>query len=87
MPKKKKEDSVNIKISGANKLIEKAKNAKCCTPSSDSCGGCAYILGAIGAAVYFVSNSVGFWAVILAILKALVWPAFLVYGLLKYLGL
>ena len=41
----------------------------------------------IGAAVYFIQQTNGaFWAVILALLKACVWPAFLVYHVLKLLG-
>lgn len=41
----------------------------------------------IGAAVYFVQQTNGaFWAVILALLKACVWPAFVVYHVLKLLG-
>ena len=49
-------------------------------------GGAVYGLGFIGAAIYYVSNSDTFWMGVLGILKALVWPAFLVYGLLKFLG-
>ncbi|MBA3757922.1 hypothetical protein H0X09_03645 [Candidatus Saccharibacteria bacterium] len=37
-----------------------------------------YLLGFIGSAVHFVGNSEGFGELILAILKALVWPAFLI---------
>ena len=41
----------------------------------------------IGAAVYFVQQtSGGFWEVILAILKAMVWPAFLMYSALAALS-
>jgi len=47
--------------------------------------GLFYFLGFIGAAVYFLSGSVGFWPDVLAVLKALVWPAFLVYDLFRYL--
>lgn len=43
--------------------------------------GCGYFLGFIGALVYFLNTSTGFWNTILAILKAIVWPAFLVYHL------
>ncbi len=42
-------------------------------------GGQFYGLGVIGAAVYFVNQVSGFWSVVLAVLKAVVWPAFLVY--------
>ncbi len=38
-----------------------------------------YLVTYIGAAVYFVHTSVGFWGVVLALLKAAVWPAFVVY--------
>ena len=50
------------------------------------CGG-LYGLGFIGAAVYYVSTATSFWMGVLGILKALVWPAFLVYSLLKNLGI
>ena len=41
----------------------------------------------IGAAVYFVSQTGGeFWPVIVALLKAMVWPAFVVYHALGLLG-
>lgn len=46
------------------------------------CGGGVYGLGFIGAAIYYLQNSVGFWEVVLGLLKALVWPAFGVYKLL-----
>ncbi|MBX4196051.1 hypothetical protein KW805_00480 [Candidatus Pacearchaeota archaeon] len=49
-------------------------------------GGAVYGLGVIGAAIYYISNSTGFWMGVLGILKALLWPAFLVYELLKFLG-
>ena len=71
------------------KAKKKSKTWKGCCTFGDSCkggGGCFYFLGIIGAAVYFISNTSGFWGVVLALLKALVWPEFLIYGLLKYLG-
>jgi len=49
-------------------------------------GGAIYGLGFIGAAVYYISNAPTFWLGVLGFLKALVWPAFLVFELLKYLG-
>ena len=45
-------------------------------------GGAVYGLGLIGALVYYIQHAHGFWPVILAILKGLVWPALLVYHLL-----
>jgi hypothetical protein len=41
--------------------------------------GAVYGMGFIGAAVYFISHAAGFWAGVIGFLKALVWPAFLVY--------
>jgi hypothetical protein len=43
--------------------------------------GGAYFLGMIGAAVFYVQHAHTFWAVVLGLLKALVWPAFLVHHL------
>jgi len=42
--------------------------------------------GVIGAAIYFISTATGFWMGVLGFLKALVWPAFLVYEALKFLA-
>ena len=53
------------------------QGAKC----GAGCGG-AYFLGMIGAAVYYIQQSDTFWAGVVALLKAIVWPAFLVYHLL-----
>jgi len=46
-----------------------------------------YGLGFIGAAIYFISQATTFWTGVLGFLKALVWPAFLVYEALKNFGL
>ncbi len=53
-----------------------------------SCGpaSAVYGLGVLGAAVYYISHSTGFWMGVIGFLKAIVWPAFLVYGLLSFLG-
>ncbi len=53
-----------------------------CTPAA----GAVYGLGLIGAAIYFISSATTFWMGVLGFLKALVWPAFLVYEALKYIG-
>ena len=49
-------------------------------------GGAVYGLGFIGALIYYIQVADGFWMGVLGILKALVWPAFLVYELLKSLN-
>ena len=56
---------------------------ECCTrgrPSADS--GMIYGFGFIGAVIYYIQNATTFWGGVLGILKALVWPAMLVYKLL-----
>jgi hypothetical protein len=49
--------------------------------------GAIYGLGLIGALVYYMSTAATFWLGVLGVLKAIVWPAMLVYGLLNYLHL
>jgi hypothetical protein len=46
-----------------------------------------YLLTVIGAAVYFVGSVDGFWNIVLGLLKAIVWPAFVVYRVLELLNL
>lgn len=58
---------------------------KQCRPHSGNGGGALYFFGFIGAAVYFIQASTTFWGGVLGLLKACVWPAFLVFELLKNL--
>ena len=44
-------------------------------------GGAVYGLGLIGALVYFIQTATSFWDGAWGVLQALVWPAFLVWGL------
>lgn len=44
-----------------------------------------YFMGFIGAAIYFIGQAATFGAGVLGFLKALVWPAILVYEVLKFL--
>ncbi len=62
------------------------KKATCCN-MKEGCGGAFYFLGLIGAAIYYISTAVSFWMGVLGFLKAIVWPVFLVLGLLKYMGI
>jgi hypothetical protein len=48
--------------------------------------GFIFFVAFVGAAVYFVHQSAGFWGFILAILKAMVWPAFVMFHVLQLLG-
>lgn len=46
-----------------------------------------FLLAYIGAAIYFVTESDGsFWGVILGLLQAIVWPAYVVYHVLVLMG-
>lgn len=45
-----------------------------------------YFFGLIGAAVYYIMQATSFWMGVVGFLKAIVWPAFLVYEALKALG-
>ena len=49
-------------------------------------GNAVYGLGLIGALIYYIQESDGFWSGVLGVLKALVWPVFVVYELLKFLA-
>ena len=46
-----------------------------------------FLLAYVGAGIYFVSQSDGtFWGVILGLLQAVVWPAYVVYHALALIG-
>ena len=64
----------------------KREMRKECKTNYRGCGGCAYFLGFVGAAVYYLSTATGFWNGVWGIIKALVWPAFLVFEVLKFIG-
>jgi len=66
---------------------EENKNCNCsCNKNMNACGpsGAVYGLGMIGAAIYYIQHANTFWMGVLGVLKALVWPALLVY---KFLGM
>ena len=58
------------------------KDAQHSAPAGD-----VYGLGLIVAAIYFISHDTTFWLGVLGFLKAIVWPAFLVYAAMKNLGM
>lgn len=61
--------------------MDKGEKMKC--GAGGGATGGAYGLGFIGAAVYFIQHADTFWVGVIGVLKALVWPAFLVYKLLE----
>lgn len=66
----------------SKKESKEMKDYWCKHHATSNGGGAVYGLGVIGAAIYYIQNATGFWAGALGLLKALVWPAFLVYKLL-----
>lgn len=49
--------------------------------------GGGYGIAFLGAAVYFVQHADGFWMGVLGILKAMIWPAILIYKIFTILGM
>lgn len=60
-------------------------NDECCGSKGGNCSGGVYFFGLIGAAVYYIQQATTFWAGVVGVLKALVWPAFVVFKLLEFL--
>lgn len=50
-------------------------------------GGWIYCLGLVGAVIYYFQIATTFGTYVVGFLKALVWPAYLVYHLLKFFQL
>ena len=71
-----------------NKKVKKkmGKKSKMNIEVNKKSGGFAYFLGFIGAAIFYISTAPDFWAGFVGILKAVVWPAFLVYAALNGLN-
>lgn len=44
-----------------------------------------YFFAFIGAAIYFIQHATTFWGGVIGILKAIVWPAILIYKCLEFL--
>jgi hypothetical protein len=63
-----------------------AQDKKANTSREAGMAGLAYILGFLGSLVYFIQTSTGFWDGAFGVLKALLWPAFVVYEILRYIG-
>ena len=70
-------------------MAKKKTENKCCTTIVNQCGtsGLIYCLGFLGALVYYLSTATGFWMGVWGVVKALLWPAFLVFEILRYLGM
>ena len=60
-------------------------NKKVQVAGRDGAAGFVFFLAWVGALVYFVQQASGFGGLILAFLKACVWPAYLVYYVFRLL--
>jgi len=71
--------------------MDEEKNCDCSCANRNhkatASGGAVYGFGFIGAAIYFISHATTFWLGVLGLLKAIVWPAILVYEALGKLGM
>ncbi|MFA5840974.1 MAG: hypothetical protein WC847_01725 [Candidatus Paceibacterota bacterium] len=65
--------------------VDSISNKKCGNKNMGGPSSAAYGLGLIGALIYFIQHADTFWMGVLGVLKAFVWPAFLVYKLLEFL--
>jgi hypothetical protein len=70
----------------ASDSIFKFQQAEKVVNNNGAFGG-VYFLAFVGAAVYFFQQSSTFWEVLVGLFKAAVWPAFIVYEVLKLLQL
>ena len=56
------------------------KKEKCeCHHGGGPGGGAVYGLGFVGAAVYYLQHVTTFWGGVMGLLRAMVWPALLIY--------
>ena len=75
------ENRIEKKVDGWSKSCGKK------SVSSNAGAGIVYCLGLIGALVYFIQTASGFWDGVAGVFKALVWPGFVVFELLKFFHL
>lgn len=54
---------------------------------ANSTTGGIYGLAFLGALIYYISHATSFWMGALGVLKAMVWPAFLIYELMSFLNM
>lgn len=84
MAKQKSEDpqiEIKARVKGAKEWKEWSKKPG--NKSNHGTSGALYFVGFVGALVYWMQAAVGFGAVVTGFLKALVWPAYVVYKLLE----
>lgn len=58
-----------------------------CEAKTAAPSGAIYGLGFVGALIFYISTASGVGAGLVGIIKAILWPAFLVYELMKFLNM
>ena len=66
--------------------MSKSDNALVKITNEHGPSGFIFFVAYIGAVVYFFQQQPDFWGFILALLKAIVWPAFVLFNVLEVLG-
>ncbi len=77
------EIEIKAKIKGTEDWKEWSNKNNKSNASAHGTSGALYFVGFVGALVYWMQAAVGFGAVVTGFLKALVWPAYIVYKLLE----
>ena len=75
-------ETVLREVTAFGKIIDLKRNI---TMKNNGAWGTIYGTAFIGAAIYFVQHSTTFWMGVLGIIKALFWPAMLMYKALEML--
>lgn len=88
MKKAEKQDpelEIKAKLSGSDgwKTWCKDKNKDKKVNTAHGTSGALYFVGFVGALIYWIQAAVGFGAIVTGFLKALVWPAYIIYKLLE----
>jgi len=78
MSEKEFEEEIEEKIEKAVEKACRSKKVRWHEHRNGAFGG-IYGLAMIGAAVYYIGQADGFWIGVLGILKAIIWPAMLIY--------
>lgn len=87
MTKTKAEEAVETAV---HEVVKEAKAKGCCDGKKNYYhgghgGGAVYGLGFIGALVYYIQHAGSFVDGLLGVLKAIIWPAMLIYQVLTTL--
>ncbi|MCX6644960.1 MAG: hypothetical protein NTY09_01165 [bacterium] len=66
---------------------ENTTPSQCKSAQSQSVSSGAYGIAFIGAAIYFIQHATTFWMGVLGFLKAIIWPALVVYKVMEFFNM